>query len=191
MKWKDVLEWVNDTTRTEDELRDTAKALGLSTSGHTEQLRNRIRTFIASRQLDEIAYWCPAITPPVVIAPPAPQPAPPVTPATPILPEKPQNLSWTVDETGVRLTWDAVTHAQRYEVFRKELNTNFGKIASIGHNSFTDITVGKGHVYRYYIVAVTPTGDSTSGIVEVPIPDPIDWSSPRSVFRHMFGAKEK
>ena len=74
-----VLVWVNDPTRTTDELRDACQGLGLATGGNATQRRARLRTFLNAQRPNRRAAWYPGI-------PPAATPPAAGTPATPAAP---------------------------------------------------------------------------------------------------------
>ena len=84
----------------------------------------------------------------------------------------PKNISFTDDDSGVKLDWNEVTAAGSYKVYRKEtLNDGWGDpIAIVPTNTFTDDDVEKNYVnanrekaiYYYLIIASTD-------IVEVPL----------------------
>ncbi|OQY37981.1 MAG: hypothetical protein B6226_04275, partial [Candidatus Cloacimonetes bacterium 4572_65] len=84
----------------------------------------------------------------------------------------PKNISFTDDDSGVKLDWNEVSAAGSYKVYRKEtLNDGWGDpIAIVPTNTFTDDDVENNYVnanrekaiYYYLIIASTD-------IVEVPV----------------------
>ena len=72
------------------------------------------------------------------------------------LPNTPTNLTATVSGDSVALSWDAVSDATSYNVYR-----GGGLLSSVSSNSFTDSGLADG-TYLYEVTAVNVNGESTS-----------------------------
>ncbi|MCD8211553.1 MAG: GDSL-type esterase/lipase family protein, partial [Oscillospiraceae bacterium] len=80
----------------------------------------------------------------------------------------PEISDLTAGDQGVELTWDSVTGAETYEIFRRsDEDSDFetiGKITDTGEKSgtYTDTEAESGQTYTYYVVACCDNGDITS-----------------------------
>ncbi len=95
--------------------------------------------------------------------------------ATPAVPAAPANLSATLGNTQVSLTWDEVDNAAEYYVYRAPRSSFavFVRIAdstTITDASYTDTGLTAGDAFRYVVRAVNSNGESlNSDIVTVTV----------------------
>ena len=72
--------------------------------------------------------------------------------ATPVL------KSVTQDASGVKVTWNEVTGAKKYRVYRKTASTSWEKLYDTKKLSYTDTTAQKGVTYWYTVRCITADG---------------------------------
>jgi VCBS repeat-containing protein len=68
----------------------------------------------------------------------------------------PKNLKATPGESSINLTWDKVSGAKGYLVYRKDQSSAFAKLttSSLSLNAYDDTNVKTGATYTYYVVAI-------------------------------------
>ena len=76
MTWLLLLDWVNDPTRTVQELQTACSGLGLAPTGNRNQLLTKLRAHTGSQpDLNDVAAWSPATPTPTPLPAPIPAPA--------------------------------------------------------------------------------------------------------------------
>ncbi len=91
----------------------------------------------------------------------------------------PGNLSVSLRDREIRLTWSEVTDADRYRIYRDGATT---AIADIAETSYTDTGLIYGRMYSYEVSAVNASGeesDKSHRIEVTPLPEPL--SAPENV----------
>jgi len=95
--------------------------------------------------------------------------SPVVTLANMLLP--PANLTAIAGDEMVSLSWDEITEASEYNVYRDEIED---PIASVTDLFYEDIDLTNGQEYSYYVTAIyTPSGDESvpsNTVTAVPMP---------------------
>jgi hypothetical protein len=77
------------------------------------------------------------------------------------LPATPQNVvAQATAANSVRVTWNAVTGATSYEIYRKSAGGSFVVVGTSTSNSFTDTTVAANTAYLYRVRALNAAGAS-------------------------------
>ena len=85
--------------------------------------------------------------------------------------EAPNDIKAEIVSNGIKLTWNNVSGADKYEIYRSYIdNGNFDKIETVKANIFTDTTAKSCTKYYYKIKSVKENGDTSdfSTVVYMP-----------------------
>ncbi len=77
-------------------------------------------------------------------------------------PAKPAGLTAVISGGEVKLSWNAVTGATGYYVYRGTSAGNETLLGSALNNSYTDSNIKAGTTYYYYVIAYNSTGESAA-----------------------------
>jgi len=82
----------------------------------------------------------------------------------PNLPDSPTNLTLSVGQSQLDLSWTDVSNEDGYYLYRSTDNTNFTSIATLAANTtvYSDASVSSNTTYYYYIKAYNAEGTSTA-----------------------------
>ncbi|MBV9494028.1 MAG: hypothetical protein JOZ54_07260, partial [Acidobacteria bacterium] len=83
-------------------------------------------------------------------------------------PSTPQNVNAQATGTNsVRVTWNAVSGATGYEIYRKSPGGSFVLVGTSGTNGFTDTTVAANTAYLYRVRALNTAGASGDSVYDL------------------------
>ena len=92
--------------------------------------------------------------------------------------EAPNNIKAEIVSNGIKLTWNNVNGANKYEIYRDYLDTgSFDKIMTVESNSFTDTTATAVTRYFYRIKSIKENGE-TSDFSEIIFMPYVNISNP-------------
>ena len=92
--------------------------------------------------------------------------------------EAPNDIKAEIVSNGIKLTWNNVSGAEKYEIYRDYLDTgSFDKIMTVESNSFTDTTATAVTRYFYRIKSIKENGE-TSDFSEIIFMPYVNISNP-------------